>query len=371
LTSRQLLSREVEARRRELLANQRERWESRREIRELKWEALAILGEQLRVGGCDATAAEVERQADRKRRAALYAAARVRALSRDLTPRVLACGSTARFIRCRCSGGASQAIPVGCRQRLACEPCRKLAAHRARKRLLEALPLHRAAWKDSRGRQGALRLLTLTARHSGDLAADREALYAGWLAVRKAMHRWYGRALPFSLVWETTPGDDDMGHVHAHVLVVGGPRFWRYAAIRAVWCRAVPSSESIDIKWIKSTAGAAKYVAKYISKGTALDDGMSDEVAAQMLAASYGKRSLWCSLRFWAPPDCKCRDCGDRFRPASRPPGYIRVLGRKAAELWCRDKVLRAEMRDEHDRPVWYEPGAASIGRELRKLGVQ
>jgi hypothetical protein len=195
-------------------------------------------------------------------------------------------------------------------------------------------------------------------------------LYAGWLAVRKAMHRWYGRALPFSLVWEWTAGKDGLGHVHAHVLVVGGPRFWRYAAIRAVWCRAVPASESIDIKWIRSTTGAAKYVSKYISKGTALGEDMSTEVAAQTLASSYGKRSLWTSLHFWAPPACECRECGERFRPASRPPGYIRVLGMKASLLWCRDQRLRAEIRDEHDRPVWYEPGASSVNRELRRLGV-
>ncbi len=370
LTSRQLLSPAVEDRRRGLLRTQRERWESRVELREAKLAALAALGEELRAGGCDATATQVEQAAFRVRRRYLYAVARVRALTRDLAPRVVVCGHRTRYVRCLCNGGQATPVPVGCRQRLACDHCRAMAAAKTRKRLLESIPWHRAANRDIRGRVAPMRMLTLTIAHSGDLERDRADIYRGWQALRKQMHRWYGRALPFSLVWEWTAGEDGLGHVHAHVLVIGGPRWWNYRAIRAVWRTACPRSQAPHIDWIRSEKGAAKYVSKYISKGTAIAAGMTEEVQAQTLAASYGKRSLWTSLRFWAPPDRKCRDCGERFHPTSQPANHVRVFGRRFAKLWCRTPVLLEESRDEYDRPVWYEPGSASITDMLRKLGV-
>ena len=334
LTRRQLLSKNVEERRRDLLANERHRWGIRAADLALTVMVLAHQVDRLNLGGCGRTAAEVGYRRQQAFKAFVYACRRVRSLSGDLGPRVASCGSRARYVRCGCNDGEPIELRESCRQRLVCARCREEAAGRTRKRLLDALDRHREAWRDERNRLGALRMLTLTVRHSGDLARDRERIYRGWMELRKEMWRWWGRAFPFCLVWEWTPGEDGKGHVHAHVLVVGGPRFWNYQAINATWRKKCRQSTGIDIQWVRnqSTKAAANYVAKYVAKGSALDDGMTEEVQAQTLAASYGKRSLSTSLGFWAPPSRHCRCCGHRFRPTRPRSPYHRF----PAGLPCR-----------------------------------
>lgn len=352
LTHRQQLSQAIEQRRWELLADARHHWQNRLDERAAELAryraevaetgALAAAAELGGFRGLAAelveTAAVVAAAAERAERRRRYAASRVRSLAGELGPRAAACGAGERWIRCGCEGGAARPVPDECRQRAVCASCRKIYARRMRRRVLEAVPRWVASMRRER-RAPRVRMLTLTVRHSGDLRADRAELVRGWTGLRKQLHRWFGEALPFVLVWETTPGADGLGHEHAHVIVIGGPSWWNYAAIARTWRKVCPRSTNIDIQVAGSRGGspahvAAMYVSKYVTKGAEIGGARwSDELVAQTIAAHYNQRMISTSVRFWVPPVPVCPCCGDRYRTAPAPNGW-----RRAVDL--RDGVL-------------------------------
>jgi hypothetical protein len=201
------------------------------------------------------------------------------------------------------------------------------------RRLHEAIPRHVAAAQRPGFRwRVRVRMITMTIQHSGDLARDRAELVAGWEGLRKQLHRWFGRALPFALFWETEPGRDGLGHVHAHCVVIGGPEWWNYRAIQRTWHRACPRSAKgpgiqINMETGKDPGrGAAYYLAKYASKGAKIGGaGWSDELVAQTLAIGYGKRWITTSEGFWAAPEPICQECGEHVHRAAPPHAWARV----------------------------------------------
>jgi hypothetical protein len=165
-------------------------------------------------------------------------------------------------------------------------------------------------------------MITLHVAHSGDLAADRAALVAGWEGLRKQLHRWFGEALPFCMVWETTPGRDGLGHEHCHVIIFGGPAFWNYGQIQRTWRSVCPRSSHLDIQVAKGdqAKAAARYLCKYATKGIDLSSPeWSEELVAQVIAAHYNKRWISTSRGFWSAPLPVCRTCGTSCRVAARP----------------------------------------------------
>lgn len=262
-----------------------------------------------------------------------HAAGRLKGLVSDLAPRVRRCGTATRWVTCACG---PRAVELACSQRVLCERCRIMSARRLKRRLFRAVVFHVEQARRAK-RSARVRLLTLTTAHSGDLRQDREEITRGWRALRKAFHRWWGYQPAFALVWEATPGNDARGHVHAHVLVIGGPRWWHYSAIQRVWRAAVPRSTGLHVRAGSSNAkAAAHYLGKYLSKGIdSADDRWTDESTAQLLAATYQARMVATSRRFWAIAEpCACRICGERMRAFIATPwafAVVRATGREPA----------------------------------------
>ena len=359
LASYEHLSPAIERRRRALLLPHRNHWKNRRDELAAELAAYRTQAEELTALAAAAEAAELWRElAERRRQLAelaaeltacesryAYAKARFRSLTSNLSPRLADCRRPQRWIRCACDERKARPVDRLCGQRAACAECRKRWAWRQRRRMLNAAPVHLEAARKRWGRARA-RLITLSLEHSGDVARDRSELMRGWEQLRKQMHRWFGAALPFALLWEQTPGTDGLGHVHAHVVVIGGPSFWNYGAFQRTWRRACPRSSHLDIqvagKGRRDPAKAcAEYVCKYATKGAVIGgEGWSDELVAQTIAASYGKRWVTTSERFWVPliPTCPC--CGETVYRAAAPAGWYRltgaargVLGQAALEL--------------------------------------
>lgn len=346
LTPSKLLSQAIEERRRRRLATIREVWENRRteRARELAWyrfrldeltgvaaaaeAAGAVAVDELEPGiPVRELLAEAAEGAERAARRLKYAAARVKSLSTDLGPRLAACEMEDRWIKCKCDAGAARPIPKGCAQRAGCLRCRKRYAAQARRRALPAVAAHMKAERDQRGRAGRVRMITVHGRHSGDVETDRAVLIKGWEGLRKQLHRWFGRALPFLLQVEVTPGADGKGHVHAHIIVIGGPAFWRYGAIQRTWRRVCPTASHLDIQVARSASGAAMYIAKYATKGAIVGGGWSDELTADVIAMHYGKRTITTSERFWAPREPICQCCETRVQRCAPPDALTRQLG--------------------------------------------
>ena len=348
LTHRQEVSQACEVRRRELLADKRKAWENRRS------EALADQGAYTRMAdaakgrGDLAAESRLRRLAARAARCAARAHARVERLRHDLAPRVAKCEVAQRWVRCGCADGAPQPLARSCNVRLLCSRCDARRARRLRRRLVAAVAHHVEELRRAR-RSARVRMITLTVAHSGDLRRDRAELTAGWRTLRKQLGRWWGDPPRFALCWEHTPGRDGLGHVHAHVVVLGGPSWWSYAAIQRTWRSACPRSSGLHVATSRGGASAAaRYLSKYVTKGLAeLPDDAPDELRAQLLAACYQARMVSTSRGFWVPLDqLPCRYCGQLHRAAHPPSRW--ELGLRA---------LRERRADE-----WLAAGSASVG---------
>lgn len=239
----------------------------------------------------------------------VYASSRVAALSRPYQARLDRCGRQGRTIKCGCRGWRGTRW-FTCRQHLTCAPCLKSRCKVLHQRIEAGL---QSAY-DASPPGTKLVLLTLTTRHSGDIAADREAIAKGWRQMYKMLHRRGWGKFPYVGVWEVTPGHDGKGHVHAHVAVLWPFRDW--GVVRKLWLKACPTSERITFvasrqdKKPSSPRSVGNYLSKYLSKGVQTAE-FSTQLRADVAAASYQARWVFTSRKFWVPWVPLCPGCGE------------------------------------------------------------
>lgn len=255
-------------------------------------------------------------------------AGRSRSLLRGLKKKHARCGE--RELACACRKcGKHHAVKSRCDDRF-CFGCSAEFYGRLRSKLIHAAHSHqRALWSSERhlrlrvrecaecGRQHPVhaegrsrpQLWTLTVEHGVDAAETRERITQGWVRLRAWLHKQLGRALPYALVWEWTRGSGEHGaHVHAHVLVLSPPLCWQ--ALSAEWVRATdgrgrgvghPSPRKRSAGPSVSSSAAARYIAKYASKGSAVHVGEDADEAllAEVWRSGYCKRRVTASRGFW------------------------------------------------------------------------
>jgi len=243
-----------------------------------------------------------------------YANARARTIALPPRQRMAACELRWRTVQCECQ---RLAVKVGCGFPL-CERCHKRHLRRVRRRLIRACQMHTRARNGARGNaRWRWVLLTLTVRHTGNLAEDRERIVTGWRKLRQWLHRRLGQ-FPFALAWEVTTGDDGKGHIHAHVAALWPWLDW--SAVHEQWLRATDGASShISVESArKGAGGAASYLAKYATKGARWHE-LHPEIAAKFVAATYGKRKLYASERFYRPRASCCQRCSAPWKSTETP----------------------------------------------------
>lgn len=219
--------------------------------------------------------------------------ARAQGLGKTIADRVAACGTT--HVELVTQDGEVIEKALGCNQS-ACSTCATRKGARWAARLRAVVSAHD---KDQRRRNRQATLITLTVRHTGDLAADRKAISKGWKRWRAWWHDRYGWAFTFAFVWEVTLGTAGDGHVHAHV-VAWLPKWWSWQKGQAAWCRATGGNIDFQVRGNGETVGqSVQYLVKYLAKGAALE-GLTPALAAAWWAASYNKRAVSVSLHFWS-----------------------------------------------------------------------
>lgn len=249
-------------------------------------------------------------------RSAQWAEWRARSVALGRRDLVDTCGTRTLAVRCGCG---PITLPVGCGIGMLCPRCSATTWRKWRRRIGTALTAHEraavASWgvRGGGGHRPGIFLITLTAPHSGDLVADRRRMAAAWRKLSKAASAgdWWGHHV---VAWEATPGADGQGHVHLHAAVVSS---WvPYVAVRDVWSRAVGVSVahvnfSPPRTASRGTAyAAARYVAKYVSKGVQ-PDGMTAQKVGELLVAARNRRKVTTSTHFFRPVVRKpCRKCG-------------------------------------------------------------
>lgn len=278
-----------------------------------------------------------DRWSERSRRGPLgsrrYAIARHRGVRWDPHERMELCGRRTATIACGCR---QVRVPIGCGLRLLCPSCARREASRRRRRLTRAMvAVQRAAdatWRGGGGPRWAL--MTLTTAHSGDLARDRAAILAGFTSIRKWLHRTLRRAPPYALVWEVTPGHDGLGHVHCHA-AVHLPRLSKsqFKELRGIWLRSVPESRQFHLTGAhKGATGAARYLAKYVSKVLDLSE-FSHELAAKVCRANYNQRVVSTSRRFWIAQPGTCKTCHGVWTLTEKPQALVALAPLSVAAL--------------------------------------
>jgi len=237
-----------------------------------------------------------------------YALRRADALARPYRRKIERCSTSGTRVKCGCKGWRG-VHPRTCRQHLMCAACARARSRRLGMRVRAGLESAMAGRSDA----DRLVLLTLTVRHSGDLARDREALAGGWRRFYQRLHRRGWGKFPYVGVWEVTTGADGLGHLHMHVAVVWPWRDW--SVCRRLWLDSCPESERITFvagrrDGQRSTAkSVAKYLGKYITKGVNTVD-FSPELRSRVIAASYNVRWIFTSRRFWILFRPLCQHCG-------------------------------------------------------------
>lgn len=235
-----------------------------------------------------------------------YAQRRAVALERPYRDKLARCAKRGRIVKCGCPGRRDVRW-YRCRQHLACDVCLQHRSKQLGARLREALE---AIAKRNQARKFVL--ITLTVAHSGDVAADRKALAAGWREFYKRLHERIGR-YEYVGVWEVTPGDDGLGHIHAHVVASWPWLDW--GELARMWRAACPESSRINFVANRRDGrptepkSAAKYLSKYVTKGVQGEE-FSPELRAEVIAAAYNTRWLFSSRGVWVPFVPLCPNCG-------------------------------------------------------------
>lgn len=300
-------------------------------------------------------------------RGGLWHMRRAASLGRSLAGRVAGCGAQSLKVRCACG---PRDVPVSCGVRLLCPACKRKTYKRLRAKLVRALAARveasERAWiRDGRprGRRRAPTLLTLTTRHSGDVAADRETITRAWVRLRAWAHKRIGK-FDYAMVWEVTQGEDGAGHVHAHVAAL-----WPwidFADVHDEWVRATDGrSSNIDIRTTRARTGAksaqqaARYLSKYASKGVQLGD-FAPILAAGVLDALWQRRIASTSRGFWLPREACCRACRSRWVIVQRPEAAPR-----AAPIWRAQRLWRyVGTRPDDVWERWVVPGCGVVWYE-------
>lgn len=294
-------------------------------------------------------------------RSAEWADERARAMAMPRADIVEACGQRWRAVRCGCT---SIELRVGCEQPQLCGACRRRHWRQWSQRITlgldEAIRRERSRYFRTpsyrrRGMTPGLYLITLTAPHSGDLAADRDRMGVAVRKLFKHATKW-GWWRTYALTWEATAGDDGLGHMHAHLAVISswvpytseqattdhaseamtprrrGERRELPRGLHEVWRDAMPGALVVDIKppgkrakGVDAARVGAEYLAKYVTKGVDPHE-FTGRKAGELLIAFRCKRKVTTSAGFWQRRSPECEHCKELWRSVGAPVSLQQLL---------------------------------------------
>jgi hypothetical protein len=170
-----------------------------------------------------------------------------------------------------------------------------LVLDRCRHRLCPLCSTKRS-WKCAREIEGITkqmdspRFITLTiATDDSTLSAAVAKLRDGWKRLRQTK-LWKGTCEGGVYVLEVTRGRrGDRWHPHLHIVVDGS--FISQKHLSDTWLRATGDSCIVDVRAIRSRRQIARYISKYLAKGTTFDAWTEGQIAEYAVAMD-GQRTV-------------------------------------------------------------------------------
>lgn len=181
------------------------------------------------------------------------------------------------LVSCR-RGQAPRCIPGRCRDRC-CQLCQYLRGREVQRKM-----------RDRIASASSLRMVTLTASpESKSLGACVDKLMSSFRELRRSCV-WKRTQRGGVAVVEVTRGSaGDHWHVHLHVLVDGG--FVRQAELQAAWSKSVGRESICHITMVRERRQAARYITKYLAKGTDAES-WSPAVIAEYALGLHRRRTI-------------------------------------------------------------------------------
>jgi hypothetical protein len=189
-------------------------------------------------------------------------------------------------------------------------------------------------------------MLTLTLKDTGDIAADRANLEAGWRRFYRRYLDVFG-AFEYVATHEITPGRARIGHPHMHVVALWPFRCWKM--LRRWWLNACPQSARIYFKGSTNVKRASAYISKYVAKGVETSD-WSPELRARALHAYYGTRWFSTSEGFFSRWVTICPCCGQPYRQDMFVPSWVESIIRAQRAENCRGSPGRHSASADGER---------------------
>jgi Replication protein len=219
-----------------------------------------------------------------------------------------------------------------------CEPCMRAKANLLAANLEDKV-------EDLPGKQ--FRFITLTLRHTNAPLSDQlDRLNACFKKLRNH-HCWKstqdGGAAMLEVKWER-----DSGEWHPHMHIVSQGFFLPQKELSDAWYAITKDSFKVDIRVIKSPRDAARYVAKYVSKGINDDLWLNQDARQEWIIAMRGRRlcatfGCWRGFKLLGrlPDTGEWKDVGDLY-------AIVRAANRN--ERWA------INLLDILKREIQYDP---------------
>ena len=180
-----------------------------------------------------------------------------------------------------------------CHDRL-CVPCQRARATR----IVANLTQHLNA--------GPYRLITLTLKHrDATLSHELDRLYAAFRRIRQTA-AWKKRVTGGIAFLEVNRNrNTHRWHVHFHVIAEG--KYFGVGPLSYLWHRSTGDSTNVDIRLIRNTDHAARYVTKYATKATDVNALADEHAFDEYVTATAGRRLIvpfgtWTKWRLLAKP---------------------------------------------------------------------
>jgi hypothetical protein len=261
-----------------------------------------------------------------------------------------ACGTDA-WVQWSAARQQARISSLTCGQRF-CPACQRRRAAKIANRI--------ALMVGSAGKSN-VRFITLTLKHGNAPLEDQVRSLRKSFKQLRAKPLWKRHVVGgFAVIEITRNNETHHWHPHLHVLAIG--TYIPQAGLSTAWWSVTHTSKIVDIRQVRRTADAVRYITKYLCKPQAAEIGHSPELVQQYFAAL--QRTHWCitfGKRGLLPkpePDPNPNDWHNVGRLADLlqqgSPGGWRELARQLTLNHATQIVLET-FEDGHDPPIEHE----------------